>query len=517
MQTRRRICAFTVVCLVVLSFPAFAAQGENDPLFASVIERAQALAAQAYTPPNFQLPQPLADIGYDSYRDIRFLPARSLWHGECLFEVQFFHPGFLYREPVHINVVEDGEVRTFAFDKAMFDYGKTDLKDKLPADLGFAGFRIHYPLNRPDYKDEVVVFLGASYFRAVGRGQVYGISARGLAIDTALPQGEEFPAFREFWLVRPASDATSMTVYALLDSKSVTGAYRFRISPDTETAIEVSATLFARADIQRLGIAPLTSMFFFGENQIHTADDYRPEVHDSDGLLMHTGADEWIWRPFSNPKELRVSSLLDENPRGFGLLQRDRDFNHYLDLESHFERRPSFWIEPRGDQWGKGVVQLIEIPLEEEIHDNVVAFWVPDQPLKAGESHVFAYQLRTSLASSLNTERLGFVRGTRTGWSAVPGMKEKPPRSLRRFIVDFTDADLTMPSSVQPVKAELAVSSGEVSELTAQKLPGSAGWRASFRLAPDGAKPIDIRLFLTLYNKRLTETWNYVWSPNEIE
>jgi glucans biosynthesis protein len=516
-RMRHRIRVVVGVWLALLSFPAFAAQDEEGPLFASVVERARALAAQPYTPPNFQLPQPLADIHYDSYRDIRFLPDRSLWRGERLFEVQFFHLGFLYREPVQIHVVEDSEVRTLGFDKEMFDYGKTDLKDKLPADLGFAGFRIHYPLNRSDYKDEVVVFLGASYFRMVGRDQVYGISARGLAIDTALPEGEEFPAFREFWLVRPAPDATSMTVYALLDSESVTGAYHFRITPDTETVMEVSATLFARADVQRLGIAPLTSMFFFGENQIHAVDDYRPEVHDSDGLLMYTGGDEWIWRPLGNPKELCDSSLLDENPRGFGLLQRDRDFNHYLDLESHFERRPSFWVEPRGGQWGKGAVHLIEIPLGEEIHDNIVAFWVPDQPLKAGESRTFVYQLQASLAPSLNTEPLGYVWRTHIGWGAVSGPGEKPPHRLRRFVVDFIGRDLATLSAAQPVKAELSASTGEVSYLTTQKLPGSGGWRATFRFTPDGTKPLDMRLFLTLRNKRLTETWNYVWSPNEID
>jgi glucans biosynthesis protein len=398
----------------------------------------------------------------------------------------------------------------------MFDYGKTALKDELSTDLGFAGFRIHYPLNRPGYKDEVVVFLGASYFRMLGRKQVYGISARRLAIDTALPKGEEFPAFREFWLVQPAPDATSMTVYALLDSASVTGAYRFNLIPDTETVIDVNAILFARVEVQRLGIAPLTTMFLFGENQSRSFDDYRQEVHDSDGLLMHTGADEWIWRPLSNPKELRVTALLDENPQGFGLLQRDRDFAHYLDLEAHFERRPNLWIEPRGEKWGKGAVHLVEIPVGEEIHDNIVAFWVPDQPLKAGESRTFVYRLHASLAPSLNKDQLGYVERTQIGWGAVPGTKEKPPRSLRRFIVDFTGGDLATLSAAQPVKAELSVSAGEVSDLTVQKLPGSSGRRTSFRLAPGGTGSVDMRLFLVLRDRRLTETWNYVWSPNEI-
>lgn len=498
------------------SSPAAAQEGD-DSFLAYVVDQARELAGRSYAPLAFQLPKSLAELDYDRYREIRFRPPRSVWRGAGMFEVQLFHLGFLYREPVGIHVVENGTICPIVFDPEMFDYGNTGLQEDLPNDLGFAGFRIHYPLNRPGYKDEVLVFLGASYFRLLGRGQVYGVSARGLAIDTALPKGEEFPAFRQFWLVRPAPAATSMTIYALLDSMSVTGAYRFHLTPDTETVMDVTATLFARTDVQRLGIAPLTSMFLFGENATRFFDDYRPEVHDSDGLLVHTGADEWIWRPLTNPTKLHVSALLDEHPQGFGLLQRDRHFAHYLDLEAHFERRPSLWVEPQGEPWGKGAVHLVEIPVREEIHDNIVAFWVPDQALKAGESRTFTYRLRASLTPSLNTGSLGYVHRTQVGWGAVPGMREPPPRSLRRFIVDFSGGDLPKLAASQPVKAELSVSAGQVSDLVVQKLPGADGWRATFRLAPNGTEPVDMRLFLTLYNKRLTETWNYVWSPDEID
>lgn len=515
----KRKCALGIMIvgwLTLFSFSISHAQEGEDPLYSQVIEQARTLAAKPYAQRNTQLPPSLANLDYDSYRDIRFKPAQALWRGKGFFEVQFFHPGFLYREPVQIHIIEDGAARILPFDAALFDYGKNDIKDQLPTDLGFAGFRIHYPLNSPDYKDEVAVFLGASYFRPLGRNQIYGISARGLAINTALPEGEEFPAFREFWLVRPEPQATSMTLYALLDSASVTGAYRFVITPTTETETDVDATLFARSDIQRLGVAPMSSMFFFGESQLHAFDDYRPEVHDSDGVLMQTGKEEWIWRPLTNPKELRVTSLLDEAPRGFGLLQRDRRFEHYLDLESHFERRPSLWVEPRGGQWGKGAVYITEIPSDEEIHDNIVAFWTPDQPFKAGESRTFSYRLRALSAPSLTARQLGYVERTQEGWGAVPGTKEKPPHSLRHFVVDFTDGDLAMLSAAQPITAELAVSKGKVSDLVVQKLPGSKGWRASFRLTPDGPEPIDMRLFLALYKKRLTETWNYVWSSHDI-
>ncbi|HEX7043043.1 MAG TPA: glucan biosynthesis protein G [Burkholderiales bacterium] len=493
---------------------AAGAPPDADPVFAQVAEQARALAAQPYAPPRYGLPPALAAIDYDAYRDIRFRPAKALWRGESPFEVQLFHLGYLYRDPVKIHTVVDGVVRPLRFDRDMFDYGNTGLGAAMPPDLHFAGFRVHYPLNRPDYKDELVAFLGASYFRLLGRNQVYGLSARGLAVDTALPKGEEFPAFREFWLVRPARNATAMTIYALLDSRSVTGAYRFRITPGDETVMDVEATLYARANVERLGIAPLTSMFFFGENHARDVDDYRPEVHDSDGLLMHTHAGEWIWRPLTNPQALRVTALLDENPRGFGLLQRDRRFEHYLDLESHFERRPSFWIEPCG-VWGKGAVHLVEIPSAEEIHDNIVAFWVPEQPLAAGESRTVAYRLRAMLASPPGAA-LARVERTRIGWGAVPGTAKKPPRSLRRFLVDFAGGELPLLAETQPVAARLTATGGEVSDLTVQRIPASGGWRVSFRLAPTSAEAVDMRLFLELDGRRLTETWNYVWSPREI-
>ena len=295
-------------------------------------------------------------------------------------------------------MVSGGQPAPVPYQPGMFDYGANNFGDKLPDDLGFAGFRIHYPLNRPDYFDELAVYLGASYFRILGRNQIYGASARGLAVDTAATSGEDFPRFREFWIEEPGADATRLTIYALLDSRSATGAYRFVLTPGTDTQAEVTASVYPRRDIGKLGMAPLTSMFFFGENRGRGFDDFRPEVHDSDGLQMETGQGEWIWRPLLNPKDLRVSSFTDENPRRFGLIQRDRDFLHYQDLESSYHRRPSYWVEPVGD-WGKGRVELVEIPTDEEINDNIVAYWVPERAVRGGEGLDFSYRLRSVLDS----------------------------------------------------------------------------------------------------------------------
>jgi len=492
------------------------AAGKSD-VFDRVISKARTLAGKSYTAPDKSgVPESLRSLDYQHYKDIRFRKDHALWLGDSLFDVEMFHLGFLYKVPVRINEVVDGKVEPVPYDPAMFDFGKNKgLTGKLGPDLGFAGFRLHYPLNSAKYRDEVIAFLGASYFRMVGRNQHYGLSARGLAVNTALSSGEEFPRFKEFWLVRPAPDATTMTFYALLDSPSVSGAYRFRLHPGKHTTLDVEAHLFTRSAIEKLGIAPLTSMFMWGENRHGFHDDFRPEVHDSDGLLMHTGAGEWIWRALTNPQSLRVSSFVDRNPKGFGLMQRDRDFDHYLDLESDYERRPSIWITPQ-EGFGKGVVQLVEIPANDESNDNVVAFWVPDDPVKANQALTLGYRL-TTLSAGVDAEDVAKVVRTRIGWGAIPGTKDKPPRSLRQFVVDFRGGALEGLDGSQPVKPNLEMNAGKPTDMTVEPLPDSDGWRVAFKLKPDGEKPSDMRLYLTLRDERISETWSYLWDPKAIE
>lgn len=491
-------------------------QGQPD-VAAQVAAMARDLASKPYAAPNRSVPEILANLDLRRYHDIRFRTEHTLWRDDPQFTVQYFPRGFLFRERVQIYVVDDKQVRELPFDRSMFDFGNAGLAtDQVPPDLGFAGFRVLYPLNRADHRDEVTAFLGASYFRMLGRNQVYGLSARGLALDTALPEGEEFPLFRAFWLVRPDPKATTMTIHALLDSESLTGAYRFVLQPGAGTTVEVKATLFARRDVRKLGIAPLTSMFLYGENSIRYHDSYRPEIHDSDGLLVRSGRDEWIWRPLTNPRKLRVTSLIDEAPRGFGLLQRDRAFDRYLDLHGAYERRPSIWVEPNGNTWGKGAVQLVEIPSRAESDDNIVAFWVPDQVLKAGEERTISYRLR-AFASPMPGEAMGYVVRTHNGRAEAAKPKAESPRRLRHFIVDFHGGELAALDGSQPVTGQLATSAGTTSEFRVSRLPGGTGWRAAFRLAPDGAKPADMRLYLDLRGRRLTETWSYVWYPDELE
>ena len=479
-----------------LAAPAAAAFNFDD-----VARRAQALAAKSYKAPAASLPGPLRDMSYDAYRDIRFLADHALWRKAGLpFEVQFFHPGFLFQQPVQINVISGQGVKPVPFNPDAFSYGRNELDKKQLRKLGYAGFRIHHAINRPDYKDEIAVFLGASYLRGVGRGHGYGLSARGLALDTALPSGEEFPAFREFWIEWPAPNARELVVYALLDSRRATGAYRFVIRPGDATAMDVRARLFLRAGVGKLGLAPLSSMYFFGENQPAPAEDYRPEVHDSDGLLVASATGEWLWRPLVNPRRLLVTSFALTHPRGFGLLQRDRAFGHYEDLEARYERRPSAWIEPQGD-WGPGRVELVQIPTGDEFNDNIVAYWVPDQPPAPLAPYDFSYRL--SWQSDSGIAPLGRVLQTRRGLV---------DKEQVRFVVDFGGGTLDdLPADAAVELAASVGQHGELLEHRAYRNGVAGGWRAVLTVRRTDDEPVELRAVLRTPAGPVSETWSYIW------
>ncbi len=483
------------------------AKGPETFGFEDVVERARKLAREPFRDSKERVPQWMLDMTYDQWRDIRFRPEHALWRSEGLpFEVQFFHLGLYYPRPVSVNVVDQGRVEHVRFSPALFDYGKNTFAAAIPDDIGFAGFRLHYPIKRPDYKDEVIVFLGASYFRALGREQVYGLSARGIAIDTLAPQGEEFPYFVEFWLVKPAPDATEISLYALLDGPSVTGAYRFRIVPGEQTRTDVDARLFFRREVGKLGLAPLTSMFFHGENTPRCFNDFRPEVHDSDGLLLWARGGEWLWRPLDNPAALQISAFELHDPRGFGLMQRDRDFENYQDLEARSELRPSAWQELHGD-WGKGHVELIELPTDSDIHDNVVAFWRPARPPRAGDSLRISYTVFW-YGDDPTRPPAGRVLATR---------QERTKEGSQRFVIDFGRGTLESLGADRPVEGVVTVASrpetGQIVEQHVLKNPVNGSWRLSFQVRPSGTGPVELRAFLKLGKDVLTETWSYSLVP----
>ncbi|MDF2763232.1 MAG: hypothetical protein K0S81_210 [Rhodospirillales bacterium] len=487
--------------------PAAEQRSQPQPFsFDLVRDLARQAASRDYEDADDGLPDYLADLGYDQYRDIRYRLERALWRDENLpFEVQFFHRGFLYKPRVDVAVVAFGKVQPIIFDPGQFHYGNNAFPEPVPADLGFAGLRLHYPLNRPDYKDEVAAFLGASYFRVLGAGQVYGASARGLAIDTALPSGEEFPLFRRFWIERPAPGASFIRLWALLDSPSVAGAFQFILRPGAASMMDIDCAIYARRDIAKLGLAPLTSMYFYGEADRKQVVDYRPEVHDSDGLLVAASPEEWRWRPCVNPGSLQITTLPLINPRGFGLLQRDREFANYQDLESRFELRPSMWVAPKGD-WGEGVVELIEIPTESEANDNLVAVWVPSGSMKQGQELVRSYSLRSYLEDD-QLPPLGRAVATRLSLYN-PGFE-----NAVRMVIDFNGGPLPALPDDAPITAEASVKPARLIHLNLQRNPVTSGWRATMLFEPETGDPVELRLFLRQNEQILTETWTYRWMP----
>ncbi|EKF41541.1 glucan biosynthesis protein D [Nitratireductor indicus C115] len=494
--------------------PAAHENGAAEPFsFEQLTEAMRAKAGEAFTAPEADLPEAIAELTYDQHRAIRFRPDHALWQGEAPFELQAFHMGWLFKEPVRLYSVEEGAAKPIIFTGRDFEY-RAPLDPSRFEDIvmtGEAGFRLHYPLNSPDVMDELVSFLGASYFRALGRDTLYGLSARGLAINTATANGEEFPRFTDFYIERPNRRSKELTVYAALDSESVTGAYRFVITPGRSTAMDVTARIFVRKDIERIGIAPMTSMFLFAENNDSAFDDYRGQVHDSDGLKIIRGNGDELWRSLNNPSDLATSFFAEETPRAFGLFQRDRDFGDYQDAGAHYEKRPSLLVEPVGD-WGRGAVNLVEIPTKLEVNDNIVAFWVPEKQAKAGEQLEYAYRL-TWGAIEEPSDKFARVVALRTGEGGVSGVENKD--GLRKFVVDFEGQILRNLSPDSNIEAIVNVNGGEIVHSTVSRIETNGMWRLVIDLKPGGDKPVEMNAHLKLDDQRLSEIWSYQWRKTD--
>lgn len=472
----------------------------------TVVALARSLSRSPFVPPAPTTPESLTKLTYDQYRDIRFRSSETLWaHPSHTFQLQVLPVGYLFTTSVDISIVKNGQAQRLAYRPDLFTAGKL-VPTPLPTeDIGFSGFRLLHPVNTRRHYDEVAVFQGATYFRAVGRNQQYGLSARGLAVKLGEPSGEEFPAFRAFWIEEPAPRSASVTVHALLDSPSVTGAYRFVIDPGQDTVMQVEAVLFPRVELASVGLGPGTSMYLFSASERSWVDDFRPQVHDSDGLLILNGRGEQLWRPLANPARLQLSAFADQGPRGFGLVQRDRDAAHYQDFESHFERRPSLWVEPTGD-WGEGSVVLTEIPTDAEIHDNVVAFWRPRKPLAAGSEFRFAYKLSWGEEPAAAKERLRVVR-TALGRADVGG-----PTPIRRVVIDYAPQRRPCGERCAVPKAAVTASAGKIQDLVVSDNPLTRGYRVTFILDPAKAEASELRLELKFEDSREAEVWLYRWT-----
>lgn len=492
--------------------------GKSQPFsFPALIEEMQARAARPYAQPN-SLPHSILDrIDYAEHGKIKFNTDFALFRqGPGDFPVTFFHLGKYFRAPVHMYVLsgagQNAAATEILYDPAYFAMPPNSPARELPKGAGFAGFRLQESRTGDQQKldwhgNDWVAFLGASYFRAIGELAQYGLSARGVAIDVSVPgRAEEFPDFTRFYFEPPANGTGTVTVYAALEGPSITGAYRFVMQRGKAVSMDIQANLFLRRDVGQLGIAPMTSMYWYSETNKPGAVDWRPEIHDSDGLVMWTGGGEYIWRPLNNTRNPTTSTFADRSPRGFGLLQRDRLFDHYLD-GVHYERRPSLWVEPVGD-WGEGAVQLVELPTDDETMDNIVAMWVPKQPPKAGSSLQFHYKL-TWCASEPHETALARCIATRMGRGGEPGQTR--PKGVRKFVVEFLGGRLgSLPYGTRP-EPVLSATSGTFSNVFAEAVPDSVAghWRAQFDFTASATDVIDMRLYLKVGDQTLSETWLY--------
>jgi periplasmic glucans biosynthesis protein len=480
--------------------------GEASSFFDHLRLQAMASAREPRAVPEHpELPEFLRDLDYDGYQRIRFRPEQSLWHNESpQFQVQFFHPGYLYQDPVRIHVLDTEQPREIQFAPDLFDYGPQGPPGPIPRNSFLTGLRILHAVDPPTSYQEIAAFHGSSYFRLSAIHQVLGASARGLAIDTAESSGEEFPQFTEFWLEKPADAADHVRLFARLESRRAAAAYQFLLRPGNPTFMEVEASLFLREKIAKLGLAPLTSMFFFGENRDRYFPDFRPEVHDSDGLLFET-KEGWFWRPLENPpKTHRVSAFPD--PIAFGLFQRDRTPAHYQDLEAHYQRRPSYWIEPKSN-WGGGRLELVEIPTPHEGNDNIVAFWVPAQELQPAQEFRFHYVIHAGrLDGTRPPVDLWRVHATR-----LHPLKDK---QRTRFLVDWTAHSLPVLAR-KPLVIKTTASQAKIENVQSQPNDLIGGWRTFFDVLHENQAPAELRLWLEQDNRKVSETWIYHFSRDQ--
>jgi len=510
--SRRQILVGGLTATAALATPAY---GQNLPQTAiqSVLgegqrfeqtrigDLARLFAKRPFVPPASTLPDPFNGLTYEQYVAIRALPPR-IWTGEGRgYAIEPLHRGFVFNNPVSLYIVEDGAIQRLGYDKAKFEFGRLPPPGNI-GDIGFSGFRVFSSpgVERPW---EAAIFQGATFFRAIARGQNFGVMARTLTLRPAETRGEEIPIFRAFWIERPNPGADALVIHALLDSESVTGAIRFTLRSGEMTIIDVEASLFPRVNLDHVGIAGMTSTFLFGPNSRAAADDVRMGVYESKGLQILNGQGEWIWRPLTNPTALQISAFLDADPRGFGLLQRDRDFAAFEDNDQRYERRPSLWVEALGD-WSEGSVHLIEIPTDSEVNDNVIAYWRPRQAIAAGAEVSFAYR-QYWCWSPPERPKLAWVTQTRSG-KGTSGRR-------RRFFVDFTGDALAEARALVELKPALSASVGSIGGVRVWTYPERKSLRVGFELDPGNEQSSELRLVLEAAGKPMSETWLYRWTP----
>lgn len=481
--------------------PLAFALGEPSPFDHNMVTAAaRALSRQPFKPLSDDIPAVFRALKYEQYAAIRERPGTAIWGADKIgFAIEPLHRGFIFLSPMELNLVADGQARPVIYDPSLYDFGTLAIPKDI-GEIGFSGFRVL--AQGSSGLSALAHFQGASFFRAIAPGQTLGAMARALSINTADARGEEFPAFRKVWIERPSLAAGALVIYALIDSESVTGSYRFTLRPGEATIIDTECTLFARAAVDNLGLATMSAVHLSGPLGQRRSDDLRPNVSEVAGLQILTGRGEWLWRPVTNRDTLQISAFADENPRGFGFLQRDRNFDHYQDDEQRFETRPSLWIEPIGD-WSAGSLQLIEIPSDSEGNDNIIAYWKPKQPLAAGAEASYAYR-QFWCWNPPEQPPLAVATQARSGRGSAP--------KRRRFLVEFTGDPLGMPENISAMKPALNVSPGSIVTVRTFNRPDKKICRILFEIDPGNESYSEMRLVLEAAGKPLTETWLYRWT-----
>jgi len=516
MMKQRTSLFFSLVVWPLLTLCAQAREGDIVT-YDQLKVRAQQLANETFSDWRQEPPKEIRKLTYDQYRDIRFNPKKAIWRYDHIpFQVHLFHPGWIQSDQVDIHLIEGGRVENIRYSQDFFDFGTNNIA--LPeGKMKFSGLRVHYPINRADYLDELIVFQGATYFRALAKDLVYGLSARTVTVNCGGPGTEEFPRFRAFWLKRPEDKENQVTIFGLLDSPSLAGAAEFVVIPGTITTVKTRVAIYARKKIAHLGIAPLTSMYWYGRQTGLRFSDFRPEVHDSDGLLMNNRAGEWLWRPLAHEGKFRFCSFVDNNPKGFGLFQRDRSFTSYTDLEAHYQDRPSAWVTPIGD-WGEGAVRLLELPTVDEFNDNIVAFWEPKKTLAAGQNAEFAYEIQW-FSDNPKLPDAGRTVTTRVADVPDPEDKERVADGktvIRKFVLDFRWPEVIEDaSSTNQIIPIVSVQKGTLLGKPVQQYNAyERTWRVFFKVAAQkGSDAVECRAFINRNDKPVTETWIYLWNP----
>jgi glucans biosynthesis protein len=500
------LLAVTVSCIASAAVSRQSAEAKQPGRYrfapSTVLQMAQQLASRNYSVARIPNDSPLRQLNHDQFRMIGANSESGIWRNEQVpFRMEVLPAGFLFTLPVQVSIVEGGIARDISASPTAFAIDPSVAKLLGNMQIPLSGLRLQTHLNSRSAWDEFVVFQGASYFRAVPKDAGYGLSARGLAIRTAHPMGEEFPEFTHYWVERPSSNASGIVVHALLDSPSTTGAFRFSITPGAETIMDVDMTLFPRVALDNVGIATLTSMFLFDESERMRIDDFRDEVHDSDGLQLVLNSGEHVFRALRNPTQLQISSFTSQAPRGFGLVQRSRRLSDFHDLDARYEARPSAWVEPTSE-WGPGEVQLVEIPTDLETNDNIVAMWKPKEVIPPGKPWHTSYRLRWTKMPPRVMPSLGRVTGTRTG----PSFDGK----RRLFVIEYVGAG----RAVEGLTLDVGSSAGRISNVLLQPNRLTKGIRASFELSPGDSSVAELRMRVLRDNRPVTETWLYRWTAS---